>query len=194
MPKHVALIFPGRRYGPELPLLRYPAQGMLQVGADVHVIDYPDFLIADDAPTEQQLEQALEPISRTVADRIAGATRVTLLAKSLGTRVIARLAPGLLPAEVDPVWLTPIFVDSTTAEAAGSRTWRSLYVYGSADPLCDEAVLRDVVAATGGTVLVIDEGDHALEVGGDVSASVDALVRVTTAVLDLASMPSGRVK
>jgi hypothetical protein len=56
-------------------------------------------------------------------------------------------------------------------------------VHGTADPACDEMVLRDVVAATGSSVLSIDGGDHTLEVEGDVAASVDALVRLTSAVL-----------
>ena len=65
-------------------------------------------------------------------------------------------------------------------------SWRSLYVYGGADPSCDEAALRDIVGATNGGVLSINGGDHSLDVDGDVLASLDALVRLTDAVLDLA--------
>lgn len=190
MPKHVALVFPGRRYGPEMPLLHYAAQALRQASAEVEVIRYPEFLVSADAPTEQQWGQAAELLRAAVAERVAGASRVTLLAKSLGTRVIATLAPERLPPDVDAVWLTPIFVDPATAEAASARSWRSLYVHGSADPACDESVLRDIVATTGGRVVRIEGGDHALEVRGDVEASVAALGRVTSAVLGFASRSS----
>ena len=184
MTQHVALVFPGRRYGPEMPLLHYPAQVLRERGADVHVIDYPQFLVSADAPDQQTWERATELITRAVAEAVAGASQVTLLAKSLGTRAIARLPDGLLPDSVHAAWLTPIFTDAATAKAAAAKTWRSLYVYGTADPSCDEAVLREIVAVTGGTVLSVDRADHGLEVEGDAVASVDALLRVVRAVAE----------
>jgi hypothetical protein len=187
MHEHVALIFPGRRYGAEMPLLHYPAQGLLQLGAGVHVVDYPQFLVEAETPTDEQWREASGVIGAAVADRVEGASRVTLLAKSLGTRVIARLSPEGLPGDVAAAWFTPVFVESATAVAAAAKPWRSLYVHGSADPSCDEVVLAEVVVATGGAVLRIDGGDHALEVAGDVEASLDALVRVTRAVVTLAA-------
>ncbi len=187
MHEHVALLFPGRRYGPEMPLLRYPALGLAQLGADVHVVDYPQVLVETASPTEDEWAQAMEFVDRAVAARIEGAARVTLVAKSLGTRVVARLARGGLPAQTAAAWLTPIFVDPpTVAAAAAATSWRSLYAYGSADPSCDASVLRDIVASTRGTVVRIDGGDHGLEVDGDVEATLRALLQVTSAVLTLA--------
>lgn len=183
MPKHVALVFPGRRYGPEMPVLHYPAQAVRQLGADVQVIRYPQFLVSAEAPSEQQWEQASELLSAAVLEHVAGASRVTLLAKSLGTRVIARLPRDLLSTDVAAVWLTPIFADAATAEAAAAKPWRSLYVYGTADPACDSTALTQIVARTGGRVVAIDRGDHGLEVDADVEATVDALAQVTREVL-----------
>ena len=166
-----------------MPFLHYPAEALAQLGAEVHIIDYPDFLVLADAPNEQQLEQASQAIARTVADHVEEATRVTMLAKSLGTRIIARLPSDILPSDADAIWLTPIFVDARTAEAAAKTSWRSLYIYGTADPACVDEAMHDIVSATGSEVLSIDGADHALEIEGDVEASVAALARVTGAVL-----------
>jgi len=177
-------MFPGRRYGPEMPVLRYPAQALRQAGADVGSVDYPEVLTSADVPTAMQWNEAMRVITGSVAERIAGASRVTLLAKSLGTRVIGRLSDGLLPEEVDALWLTPLFSDADLAEAAATKRWRSLYVYGTADPACDDATVKKVAAVSGGAVLSIERGDHSLEVEGDVRARLDALVRLTDAVVD----------
>jgi len=64
-------------------------------------------------------------------------------------------------------------------------------VYGTADPSCDETALRHIAAATEGSVLSISGGDHALDVEGDVRASLQALTRMTDAVLALVSAPDG---
>lgn len=169
-------------------------EGLRQLGAEVQVIRYPQFLVSADAPTEQQWEQASDLLSAAVLEHAAGASRVTLLAKSLGTRVIARLPHDLLCADVAAVWLTPVFADTATAEAAAAKPWRSLYVYGTADPACDSTTLTQIVARTGGRVLAIDGGDHGLEVDADVEATVEALARVTREVLrflDEAITPGG---
>jgi hypothetical protein len=180
---HVALTFPGRRYGAELPVLRYPAQALRQAGADVVMIDCPAALVSLDAPSATQWDDAMRTITQSVTERIAGASQVTLLAKSLGTRVLGRLPEDLLPANTDALWLTPIFADPDVAEAASRKPWRSLYVYGTADAACADNAVNKVAAKTGGAVLSIARGDHSLEVEGDVRANVDALVRLTDAVV-----------
>ena len=184
MNHHVALTFPGRRYGAELPVLRYPAQVLRQAGADVAVIDYPAALVSLDWPTPEQWDDAIRTIAQSVTASIAGASRVTLLAKSLGTRVLGRLPEDLLPADTDALWLTPIFADPDVAEAASRKPWRSLYVYGTADVACVDSAVNRVSAKTGGEVLSIAQGDHSLETEGDVRANLDALVRLTDAVVD----------
>lgn len=156
---------------------------MQQRGADVRVVDYPSLLVSAEAPDEQQWDQAMQLLVDAIAEAVRGSTRVTLLAKSLGTRVIARLPESLLPRSTDAVWLTPIFADAAIATSAATKAWRSLYVYGSADPACDDDALRGVVAATGGSVLRIDGADHGLEVAGDAEASAHALVRLTAEML-----------
>lgn len=180
---HVALVFPGRKYGPEMPVLHYPAEVVRQQGAVVHVVRYPPSLIAADDPNDRQWEEVIRVIAAEAAEHIAGATHITLIAKSLGTRVIARLPLELMPKSVDAVWLTPIFVDAATADAAAAKVWRSLYVYGTADPACNEAALLDIAAATAGRVLAVPGGDHGLEVEGDAVASVAALLRLTRETL-----------
>lgn len=148
------------------------------------VIDYPAALVSVDAPSAPQWDDAMRTITQAVTERIAGASRVTLLAKSLGTRVLGRLPEDLFPADTDALWLTPIFADPEVAEAASRKPWRSLYVYGTADAACVGSAVNRIAAKTGGAVLSIARGDHSLETDDDVRANLDALVRLTDAVVD----------
>jgi hypothetical protein len=127
----------------------------------------------------------MSAITQSIKESIADASRVTLIAKSIGTRVLARLPGNTLPADTTALWLTPIFADPEVAEAASTKPWRSLYAYGTADALCVDSAVDRVAATTGGVVLRIEGGDHSLEIEGDVRASLVALVRLTNAVLDL---------
>ena len=109
---------------------------------------------------------------------------MTLLAKSLGTAAIAALPEDLVPDDTVAIWLTPIFRTRFVAEGAKARRWRSLYIYGSADPSHDPAEQAAVVTATRGQSLSIEGGDHALEIPGDVLATARAAETLAAAVLD----------
>ncbi len=87
---HVALVFPGRRYGLDMPLLRYSAQALSQMGADVQVLQYPDGLVSADSPSEEQLQEVARVTAETIVDLVAGTSRVTLLA----SRWVRASSPG----------------------------------------------------------------------------------------------------
>jgi hypothetical protein len=55
-------------------------------------------------------------------------------------------------------------------------------VIGTADPHYDETHLEEIQRATKGEVLVIEGGDHSLEIDGDVLKSLRAIERVMRAV------------
>lgn len=168
------MVLPGRAYGPELPVLRYPAAALAQAGADVRVVKYSR--LDDPGFTSTAVE--------SLTSLLAGATRVTLIGKSLGTTVMAALPDDVPPVPTDAIWLTPIFGDPAVRGGAMAKPWRSLYVYGTADPMHDPNGQSQVSDVTGGAEVAIAGGDHGLEVDGDVVATVEAMVRLTRAVLD----------
>ncbi|HVF31579.1 MAG TPA: hypothetical protein VM933_00970 [Acidimicrobiales bacterium] len=112
-------------------------------------------------------------------------SRVTLLAKSLGCEVVARLDPAVVSgaARVEVMWATPVFGLPAVRDGAIAKAWRSLIVSGDADRWYDPAGTAAVLEATGGSVLVVERADHSLEVNGDVLATVDGLRRLAEEAL-----------
>lgn len=176
-------MFPGSSYGADRPLLRYPALVLAALGAQARVVQYPDLTAAPENEKWQLFDDAVQ---RTVKSLAGGATRVTLLAKSLGTNAIAALDAEVLPPDTCAVWITPLFGERDIAEAAATQPWRSLFVFGTADRYHDPAGQSLVTSSTGGSEVAIEAGDHALEVAGDPVASCEALLRITRAVRDFA--------
>ncbi len=183
--RELGLVLPGANYPPRAPVLWCCAQALRQRGAEVRAIDYPS-----ERPRALDSDEA-RSFFRAVSDQIVqeisevSPERVTLVAKSLGTVVLAHLREDLIRCdEVRAIWLTPIFGRAEVRDGAAAKPWASLYASGAADPLHDADGLAAVVAATGGVSLVLDRADHALEVPGDVEASVAILAQLSRVVLD----------
>lgn len=177
MASWVTIVLPGRGYGAHGPAIRLPVLALEAAGAATAVIDYPAGLTGDEhgpalvAAVEQRIRIAM-----------AGAARVTLVAKSLGTALLAALVPRLPEAaEVEAVWITPLFGDEGVRAAATDSGWRSLLVAGGADPFHHPAAHQTVAETTGAASLVIPGADHALEVAGQPGATVEGLRQLTEA-------------
>ena len=186
--RHLALILPGGGYGPDLPVLRLPALALAQAGAEVRVVDYPD-------EKPRGLERAAtteftDAVGGTIRAIVATTEpeRVTFVAKSLGTVVLAGL--GAISCEdVRALWLTPIFGEDYICEGAITKRWPSLVVAGGADPYHHSAAHARVVAATGGRSLLIEGASHSLEVAGDVMSTVEGMHKLAAAVLEFSAAP-----
>lgn len=181
--RHVAVVLPGRAYGPELPVLRLPALVFAAAGAEVRTVTYPPLPAMDDADGWRQFDQQ---VAATVAEMVAGATRVTLIGKSLGTRAMALLPEESAGPVTAAVWLTPILGSPAVAAGARAHGWPSLFVYGTADPMHDPAAQAALRAALGAEECAIEGADHSLEIPGDPVASARALVALAEAVAGFA--------
>jgi hypothetical protein len=121
----------------------------------------------------------------TGADRF----RITTLAgKSIGTRVIAlllRTNPVLASCHI--IWLTPLLGDALVMSQISEHTPKSLFIIGTSDSLYSENLLNAVGTQTGGNVLVIEGGDHGLEVAEDILLSVRAIQDMVAAIEDFLS-------
>ncbi len=187
MPGHLAILLPGRGYGPLGPALRLPRLAVEQAGAEVLEIQYP-FVPAGDDPGEWA------DLYRSVAEQVDTAlsltrpAQVTFIAKSLGTVVLASL-PGerlLLPL-VRAIWLTPIFGLESVRLGAIAKGWPSLLVAGEADQLHAPEHHDAVADALLAESLVLPRADHSLEVPGDVMATLDGLRALSEKVLAFAT-------
>ena len=109
--------------------------------------------------------------------------RVTVLAKSLGTRALAHvLAAEPPPSIAQAVWLTPLLRDAAVREAIRMTSIPSLVVIGSEDPHYDADVLRDVTEGSAEEPVVIEGADHSFDIGLDPHASFRALDQVLAAL------------
>ena len=128
------------------------------------------------------------PLSLTEAERgpwvlpqaakaLAAATGdVLLIGKSLGTHASVLAAERGLPA----VWLTPVLTSDWVVDGLRRSTAPFLLVGGTADPLWDSALARELTPY----VLEVPEADHGMYVPGRLAESAAVLGQVATAVED----------
>lgn len=177
---HLALVFPGAGYRHRDPLLYYARTVLDQIGATVVLVDY------EVQPARDEIGDLGHPFFGHVRQATAVAleehqpSHVTLTGKSLGTLAMAEIARSALVPTATALWYTPVWWDDATFEAARTCGWRSLHLVGAADP----GFVPERQAQVPGDVVEIAAANHSLEIEGDVAASLDALRRVTTAVLD----------
>lgn len=185
--EQLAILLPGLGYTCDMPLLYYPARLLLNLDADVLLVDYTyrreDFAALSGDGQASRLFADVEAAC-TVGLAQRPYRQVTLIGKSLGTLAMGHLFAAVagLPRETRAVWLTPLLrVDSLRSriEQCGRR---SLFVIGDADAHYDPALLAQVEVATGGQSVVIAGADHSMEIDGDVLQSLDAVRRIMQAM------------
>jgi hypothetical protein len=163
----VAVVLPGAHYLPAYPLLWFCRETALARGWSV--LEVWDELEDDQDPgswVRDRLEAALRQSS--------SAGGVCLFAKSISTRALLLPAAARLPG----VWLTPLLNEQSIAAALDARSAPTLLVGGTADA----SWRRDQAASFSGEVLEIAGADHALQIDGNPSASLDALREVVDRV------------
>lgn len=188
--EHLGILLPGLAYGCDRPLLYYSGRLLDELGADVLRLEAAYALAAPPASgmVSPELVRRVQTDATAVCrTALAKRTyrRLTLVGKSLGTLAMAALL-GLsgLPETREAVWLTPVLgallEGHQLAPLAASRA-RSLVAIGTGDPFYDEARLAQWRTATGAEEVVVVGADHALEIPGDVVASVQELERLMQA-------------
>lgn len=184
---HLAILLPGVGYTVHMPLLYYPMQELVERGADV--------LRVETIYVKQSGFEELSPADRArwvFADAIAACSvalaqrpyaHITLVGKSLGTMTMGYLLTSEARlARARAIWLTPLLWNDVLRSQIRQTSPQSLFVVGSADPHYSPAFLSEVVQATGGESIVIDDANHSLEIKGNVLASIQAIDKVMRAV------------
>jgi hypothetical protein len=171
-----ALVIPGARYGPHAPLLMYAADAGAARGADIRHISWTrpeDPAELTPAGRGPWVLSQVGPVLDGLIDERSGVAPL-LIAKSLGSYAAPLAAGRDLPA----VWLTPILTEDAVATALRAATAPCLLVGGTADPLWDGALARQLSPY----VLEVPGADHGMYVPGPMAASAAVLGRVATAV------------
>ncbi len=185
--QHIAVLLPGVGYTTRMPLLHYPMLELLRIGADV--------MRVETVYVKQPKFEALSPAEKAhwvftdaaAACRAALAQRsyqqITLVGKSLGTLAMGHLLTTEAALDkAQAIWLTPLLWHDMLRSQIRQARPRSLFAVGTADPHFNATCLAEVEAATEGEKVVIDGGNHSLEIKGDVMASLQAVEQVMGAV------------
>ena len=115
-------------------VLRLPILVLEARGADAVVVDHPQGDRQRRATLEELVQAASSQVARAVAAAAAAAERITFVAKSFGTGILADLDPAVLSsARPEAIWLTPLFGFAAVRSGAIAHGWRSLLIAGGAD-------------------------------------------------------------
>lgn len=171
--RRVAVVLPGRSYGPDLPALAIPISVARECGHDVTSVRYlddpwPDWRRAEAGDWSEVLN-VLEP---QISPAIAGADEVVVIAKSMGTSIVNGVG-SLFPQSTRAIWITPLFGDPDVRRGAVNLGWKCLSAFGTGDSAHDPAGQAEVTRACAGVELSLYRADHRLAVDGD-DAATDA--------------------
>ncbi len=176
---HLAVLFPGYQYTTGMPLLYYPGLMLLEHGADVLRVEYtysqqPGF---QGLPEGERAAQLRADATAAIDAALAAHPyqRITLVGKSIGTRVLGEIAADVRLAAARIIWLTPLFSSDALYAQAKAAPQPGLFVIGSTDPAYHPARFAELAARPGSRGLVIPGADHSLEIAGNFWASLDAL-------------------
>ncbi|MDP1719578.1 MAG: hypothetical protein Q8L08_01040 [Candidatus Nanopelagicaceae bacterium] len=160
-----AVLFPGRFYTPNHPLLHYTREVLLAQGWSVEEVWWnPEDLVSDES-VKRRVE--------TVLNGVAGSASL-VVGKSLGSLAMPSVIKRALPA----IWLTPLFNRPELVAASKNIVAKTLLVGGTADDSWDGNIAR----ASGQQVLELPGANHGLEIPGNPLASVGLLTELVATV------------
>jgi hypothetical protein len=183
----LAVVFPGRGYTAQAPLLYYTINTLLHSGINVLSIDYryldnPDFESLKRDEQMRWMYDDVESVYQAAVNEVDSRLEI-LVGKSLGTIAIGHILDTYPEASVCKViWHTPLILMPEVKQQIEKHRPDSLFVIGTADPHYDEGILARLVETTSGEAVVVDDANHAMEVPGGVNDSLWALEKIIDSV------------
>jgi len=157
------VVVPGRMFGPFSPLLLYVSLVFEARGGAIEPVSWEPAADADAAWVRAQVLPAVERHRATL-----------IVGKSLGTNAATIAAER----DLSGIWLTPLVLDEVVAGALRAAKAPQLLIGGTADPLWDGAVARELSPH----VLEVDGADHGMLIpGAPLARSAAVLGQVATA-------------
>ena len=185
---YAVIVFPGRKYPCQAPLLHYATLALLEQKADVLWVNYDRHPGYDSFSSEELLQCCIADAEEACSTLLQYKDYefLTLIGKSLGTLVMGHLlSEGMFSVNVSTVWLTPMLKHPELPEQMRWTTTPSLYVVGTADDSYNAEIMQRVQEATQGQVITIEGANHSLEIGTDVYKSLDAMKQIIRGVQNL---------
>jgi hypothetical protein len=179
----LAIVFPGRGYTSQGPLLHYTINLLLENRVNVLSVDYaywnnPDFNSLEWEEKQKWLFGDAEEALKVAMDKIDSELEI-LVGKSLGTLAIGRLLDifsGIRRSSV--IWHTPLIKMPHLVRQITRHQPHSLFVIGTSDPHYDTEILDEVRKSTDGKLIVIEGANHSMEVPGGVRDSIKVMADI----------------
>jgi hypothetical protein len=191
----LAVVFPGRGYTAQAPLLYYTISSLLDNGINVLSIDYryfdnPDFESLGRDDQMRWLYNDVESAYQEAVNEVESRLEI-LVGKSLGTIAIGHILDTCPESSVCKViWHTPLILLPEIQRQVEEHKPDSLFVIGTADPHYDEGILARLVETTSGEAVVVDGANHAMEVPGGVNDSLWAMEKIVDSVAEFVKIKS----
>jgi hypothetical protein len=172
----IAVVVPGRMFGPHTPLLMFAAQAAERRGARVHALHWPEAELTVASESNTKLSAWVSGyVTRALDDLDVADAKPLLIGKSLATYAARVAAQRALPA----VWLTPLLADAQVVDALRGCSEPFLLIGGTADTGAWDS---NVAHALSRHVLEVDGADHGMFVPGSLAASAAVLGSVVSAI------------
>lgn len=177
----LAIILPGVGYTAQAPLLHYSRGVFLKKGFDVLQVNYRYPKEVFSALTDKEFtSDVLSAIDAAAKEHRY--TKLTIIAKSIGTIALAHLLdePGYQNADV--IWLTPLLKNSDVYSVLLENSNRGLCIIGDRDPHYDPKKMEEISRNNYLSVSVVEGANHSLEYEDNLIGSIDILKQVITKV------------
>lgn len=152
------MLFPGRNYPCELPLLYYGGNAAIQYGYDLLILEY-GYQAARTSLDNDELPKVIDECFESIHRIIANYEQIIFISKSMGTLIAGEVARKL-QRQIKHVFLTP--VNETVPYINDSN---GIVIYGSNDPLFNSENLKKIELKANLKIIEIPKADHGLETG-----------------------------
>lgn len=168
MSKKILVLFPGKRYSCDLPLLYFANLVYRPLGFDVLNLTYPsvEFTGNPDEKVYRKIEHAV--LSQVKGADIDSYDEAVFISKSMGT-VAAGWLEGQIQTPVRHIYLTPL--EETFPYMKGKKNITAV-VQGTADHWLDPKVLKKFCEQEGLHLVRFKDVGHRLEKEGDIDQSI----------------------
>jgi acetyl esterase/lipase len=187
-PQGLFFLLPGDNYGVDGPLLYFPSRMLFSDGWDTIAVTYgyqSAGEIFSPAHIPNIVDECAAALQRVLEER--GYPRIVLAGKSLGAAVIAVLCTmdkklvNLRAVYLTPPLGTPVF-DPVFLETRGE----AYIAVGTADRFYEESAFNELHTRRSFSYTLIPQGDHSMNIPGDLSGTLDAHARVTKDLIKFA--------
>lgn len=171
----LAVVVPGRRFGPYAPLLMFAGRAACDRGAQLRPLTWDE---DDLREAEQSNADPADWVGAHVREKLPSpqtGDSSLLIGKSMGSYAAAFAAERRLPA----IRLTPLLRDPAVVDALRIATAPFLLIGGTADL---DAWLPQMATGLTPHVLQVPDADHGMYVPGPLAQSTAVLGEVVTAI------------